>query len=96
MVRSSLPLSRTTNVPVRPDTVPPILTVTGGGGGGSAPEESPPQPPSAARAPASKVVRRVTKMLNLFIAIPEKTVVVTWNYVLSGRNRTDRDMAGKI
>jgi hypothetical protein len=35
-------------------------------------------------------------MLNLFIAIPEKTVVVTWNYVLSGRNRTDRDMAGKI
>src|SRR3954469_13672943 len=62
VVRSSVPLSRKTNVPVSPDTVPPILTVTGGGGGGVCPgseEPAPPQPPSAATLAASNAIRRI-------------------------------------
>jgi len=46
MLRSLAPLLRTTNVPVRPDTVPPIVTVTGGGG-----LLPPPLPPSLSLPP---------------------------------------------
>src|SRR3982751_3895317 len=63
-LRSSAPLLRSTSVPARPDTVPPICTLAGGGGGGSGgalPLSSP--PPHAVKARTRTVRTPLRKLI---------------------------------
>jgi hypothetical protein len=90
MARSLPPLLRKTNVPVRPDTVPPIVTVTGGGGGLFPPLPSSSPPPHAAQsANTATRIARLPKSNNVMVH-SARTAPYVLSYDVSGELRTWR------